>query len=156
MATHKPRTLDVAVTFRAGLGSIGTAFFVDAARFALAAQKVREASISVTLLSDEEIHGLNRDWLKHDYPTDVITFPLESDPLEADIVISIDTARRQSREYRVPFRSELARLIIHGILHLTGHDDASEAQRILMKQREDALLRRCPGVPANYPDVELT
>jgi probable rRNA maturation factor len=156
MSTRRPRTLDVAVAFRTGLGNIGAAFFIDVARYALAAQKVRDAAISITLLSDQEIHTLNREWLRHDYPTDIITFPLESDPLEADIVISADAARRQSREYRIHVRTELARLVIHGILHLTGYDDATEAQRDLMKRREDELLRHCPGVPEIYPDVELT
>ncbi|MCZ7554947.1 MAG: rRNA maturation RNase YbeY [Bacteroidia bacterium] len=156
MATRNSRALDVAVTFRTRLGSIGTAFFVDAALFALAAQKVRNASISITLLSDREMHALNREWLQHDYPTDIITFPLESDPLEAEIVISLDTARRQSREYRVALRSELARLVLHGILHLTGFDDDTEEHRAVMKRREDLLLKQCPGVPGYSPDAELT
>ena len=93
-------------------------------------------------MSDEEIHHLNKHWLNHDYPTDIITFPLETDPLEAELVISADSARRQSGEYRVSMRNELARLVIHGILHLSGYDDTTEEARNLMKEREDHLIAR--------------
>ncbi|MCB2203747.1 rRNA maturation RNase YbeY [bacterium] len=131
---------DIAVTFRAPLGSIGAQLFQDAIAHALRAARVSRAQISCAVVSDSEIHEINRQYLGHDYPTDIITFPLEERPLEAELVISSDTARRQAREYAVSLREECARLAIHGILHLTGYDDTSEAARKRMKRREDFLL----------------
>lgn len=142
MATRSSRTHDVRVSFRARTGSIGAEYLKSAASFALQAEGVRHATISIAIVDDEEIHSLNRTWLRHDYPTDIITFPLEENPLEAELVISADTARRQGREYGVPLREELARLVIHGILHLTGYDDTSEAAKTRMKKQEDEQVAR--------------
>ena len=137
---HHPPKTEVAVAFRAPLGSIGAQLFQDAVRFALAAARVSEASISCAVVSDREIRRINRQYLQHDYATDIITFPLEERPLEAELVISADTARRQAAEYGVSMREECARLAIHGVLHLTGYDDTDEELRVKMKRREDRLL----------------
>jgi len=137
--THPPG-LDVAVVFRAPLGSIGASLFQEAIRHALHAGRVHRAAISCAVVSDEEIHAMNREYLNHDFPTDIITFPLEETPLEAELVISADTARRQAKEYRVSVREECVRLAIHGILHLTGYDDTDEASQLAMKTREDLLV----------------
>ena len=115
------------VAFAARTGSIGARLFVDCCRSVLEGEGRNEAGISIVLVGDDAIHDLNRRFLKHDYPTDVITFPMdEASALEAEIYVSVDTARRQAREFQVTLREELARLAIHGILHACGHDDASE------------------------------
>ena len=137
----RPRT-DIDVVFRAPLGTIGAQLFQDAIRFALKAERLRASLISCAVVGDAEIRDINRRFLDHDDVTDIITFPLEEDPLEAELVISADTARRQAREYGVSVREECARLAIHGILHLNGHDDRSEEDHRHMKRREDALLRQ--------------
>ena len=137
----RPRT-DIDVVFRAPLGSIGAQLFQDAIRFTLAAERLRASLISCAVVSDAEIRDINRRFLQHDHATDIITFPLEEEPLEAELVISADTARRQAREYRISVREECTRLAIHGILHLSGHDDGTEEERRHMKRREDQLLRR--------------
>lgn len=135
-------TPEIAVTFRARCGSIGTEWFAGAIRLVLRGEGREAAIVSCAVVGDEEIHGLNRRFLRHDYPTDIITFPLEEDPLEAELVISIDTARRQAREYAVTLREECARLAIHGTLHLCGFDDGTETQRAVMKEREEWYLRQ--------------
>jgi probable rRNA maturation factor len=134
------QTLDIDVVFRAPLGSIGASLFQDAIRHALRAGHVRRATISCAVVSDVEIHRINREYLEHDYPTDIITFPLEEDPLEAELVISADTARKQAKDYRVSLREECVRLAIHGVLHLTGYDDRDDASYRAMKKREDFLV----------------
>lgn len=140
---HRPRLrADIDVAFRAPLGSIGAQLFQDAIRFALRAEHAGEARISCALVSDAAIHEINRRFLRHDYATDIITFPFEDDPLEAELVISADTARRQARENGVSLREECARLAIHGILHLCGYDDRSDDDRVRMKRREDELTRQ--------------
>ncbi|MBE0645731.1 MAG: rRNA maturation RNase YbeY [Bacteroidetes bacterium] len=133
---------EIAVAFRARCGNISGALFANAIRFTLRQEKRHAAMISCVVVTDAEIHELNRRFLKHDYPTDIITFPLEDDPIEAELVISADTARRQAREYKVTMREECARLAIHGVLHLCGYDDRSEEDRAAMKSREDFHVRR--------------
>ena len=119
------------------------ALLVDAVRTALEGEGVRTATISIVGVNDRRCRRLNRTFLGHDYVTDVISFPLEEVPLlEGEIYINLDRARVQAGEYRVSTRHELARLAIHGTLHLTGHDDRTRAQAARMHGREDAVLTR--------------
>jgi rRNA maturation RNase YbeY len=98
--------------------------------------------VTVILVSDDELLSLNRKYLAHNYLTDVITFPLESDPLEGEVYISVDRAREQAREHSTGLYAEVARLAIHGALHLCGHDDASVHDRNAMRQLEDLYLSK--------------
>lgn len=100
----------------------------------------RAAEITVILVNDEELLRINREFLAHDYHTDVITFPLEDDPLEGEIYISLDRAAEQAREYGVKLYHEVRRLAIHGTLHLLGYDDATAAERQEMGRLEDRFL----------------
>lgn len=97
----------------------------------------REATISVVFIDSRRCRALNREFLQHDYVTDVITFPLETRPrLEAEIYVNLDRARQQARELKLSFREEVARLVIHGTLHLMGYDDRAKhsAQRMFRAQ----------------------
>jgi probable rRNA maturation factor len=99
--------------------------------------------VTVVLHDNQASRKINARWLGHREPTDVISFALEQGrKLEGEIYVNLDRARRQAREYRVTFGQEVARLVIHGALHLTGMDDRSGRQRKRMQQREDALLAR--------------
>lgn len=98
------------------------------------------AEISIVLVSDDELLRINREFLDHDYFTDVITFPLEEDPLEGEIYISVDRAREQAADHGVGLYHEVRRLAIHGTLHLLGFDDATEAERGAMRELEDRFL----------------
>ncbi len=135
-----PSLPDVAVQFQTRLGNIGAASIERMAYFALLQQGIRKAMLSIVIMDDDGIREVNRTFLRHDYATDIITFPLEESPMEAELLIGAGVLRRQAKEYRVSVRSELARLIIHGVLHLTGFDDTDEASRTSMKAREDELL----------------
>ncbi|HVZ39231.1 MAG TPA: rRNA maturation RNase YbeY [Candidatus Kapabacteria bacterium] len=106
----------------------------------LRGEKIGRGEVRVILVSDEELLGMNREHLGHDYYTDVITFPLENDPLEGEIYISVDRAREQAAEFGVGLYEEVRRLAIHGTLHLAGHDDATEAERAAMRSLEDRYL----------------
>jgi len=140
MTALKSPEPDIAVVFRAPCGNIGAALFSGAIRHVFRREGRRAASISCAVVGDAEIRELNRRFLRHDYPTDIITFPLEEDPIEAELVISAETARRQAREYGVTMRDEYARLAIHGSLHLCGYDDRTDDDRAAMKAREDHYL----------------
>jgi probable rRNA maturation factor len=135
--------IDVQVVNAHGSRRMPSRLLADAVRCALAGEGVRSAGISIVGVNDRRCQRLNRTFLGHDYVTDVISFPLEDVPrLEGEIYINLDRARVQAGEYRVSTRQELARLAIHGTLHLTGFDDRTRAQAARMHAREDAVLRR--------------
>lgn len=112
----------------------------------LSAVDERDASISVTLVNDAAITEINRDHRGKDKPTDVLSFPLEPWDVEGsqermlgDIVISIDTARRQAADYDATLQNELYRLLIHGLLHVMGHDHMEAQERAEMEAEERRL-----------------
>jgi probable rRNA maturation factor len=103
-----------------------------------------DAEISITLVDDAAIRAINREHRGKDKPTDVLSFPLEPEPfaqerLLGDIVISIDTARRQAADYDAPLQRELYRLMIHGLLHVLGHDHEAADERAVMEAEERRL-----------------
>lgn len=100
----------------------------------------KASQINIIYLDDNEIHRMNKEFLEHDFPTDVITFELESQPLEGEIYIGTDTAISQAKEYKVSSSNEMQRLAIHGVLHLCGYDDKTDKQKQIMRQKEDFYL----------------
>jgi probable rRNA maturation factor len=102
------------------------------------------ADVTITFLSSEAMRRLNAAYLQHDWPTDVLSFPLEQPGgrLAGDLYICRAVAARQAREHRVPVRDEVLRLVIHGTLHLLGWDHPAGADRTVspMWQRQEAYL----------------
>ncbi|HSJ09556.1 MAG TPA: rRNA maturation RNase YbeY [Longimicrobiales bacterium] len=109
----------------------------------------RMAEISITLLDDFEIAALNEQFLQHGGPTDVISFALfaEGEPPVGDIYVGVTQARRQAESAGVPFEEELARLAVHGVLHVLGHTHPDGAARLEseMWQVQEAILRSILG-----------
>ena len=104
-------------------------------------ERRERGAVTVVFVDDRMSRRLNRRFLAHDRPTDVIAFPLgEESNLEGEIYVNLDKARRQARTYHVTAANETARLIIHGILHLLGYDDRTRAKARRMKAREDFLV----------------
>ncbi len=107
---------------------------------------MKQAELSLAFVTDQTIHELNRQYRRKDRPTDVLSFPLADErcpTLLGDVVISVDTARRQARQRKRAFADELRALLIHGILHLLGYDHEvsdSEAVRMRRKERELKVL----------------
>ena len=95
---------------------------------------------------DEYLLGINRQYLGHDYYTDIITFDSREDPaskrLDGDIFISVDTVRANGEEYGEGFEREIMRVVAHGLLHLCGEDDLTEAQQKKMRAAENKALER--------------
>jgi probable rRNA maturation factor len=108
----------------------------------LAAENRHHVSISIALVDDMTIHALNRAHLGHDWPTDVISFPLSppEEPLTGELVVSVEMACATARELDVEPFAELGLYVIHGLLHLCGFDDHDDADIKRMRQREDELL----------------
>lgn len=108
-------------------------------------KKIKKGFISIIYCTDEYLLNINREYLNHNYTTDVITFVLEEKPLLSEIYISIDTASTQSTEYNVSLRNEILRLIAHGALHIVGYDDRTDESREKMRLLEDFYLSKLKG-----------
>ena len=97
--------------------------------------------IAYIFVDDEEILRVNREYLQHDYYTDIITFDYtEGDTISGDLFISLDTVRTNAEQFGKPYEEELHRVIIHGILHLCGINDKGPGERELMEAAEDKAL----------------
>ena len=100
-------------------------------------------SLNIIFCSDEHLLGINRDYLQHDYYTDIITFdlsPSRKAPLEAEMYISIDRVKENASILGQPVYRELHRVIFHGLLHLLGYKDKLTKDQTLMREMEDRLL----------------
>ncbi len=117
------------------------------------------AGLTILLADDEALQQLNRDFLGHDYPTDVLSFPAgnkipdvpELAAYLGDIAISLPTAQRQADSAGHPLRSELLLLTIHGVLHLLGYDHATPAERQTMWQTQGEVLQQFGIDPTTIP-----
>ncbi len=98
------------------------------------------ANINYIFCSDEYLLEINKEHLDHDYYTDIITFPLQSDPIVSDIFISIDRVRDNADQASISFDHELKRVMAHGLLHLFGFGDKTEEEAILMRAEEDRSI----------------
>lgn len=109
-------------------------------------EKHSPGDLSFILTGNEKIRGINREFLKQDYFTDVIAFDYgDGKIVRGEVYISIDTVRINAINYKVSLRNELIRVILHGTLHLCGYRDGSEEEARLMKNRENELLKRFFG-----------
>ena len=93
-------------------------------------------------VSDEALLELNKQFLDHDTYTDILTFPYSYKPIEADIYISYERVVDNASEFGVDVTDELKRVIIHGLLHMCGYSDTTDADKKLMRQKEDFYLSR--------------
>lgn len=115
-----------------------------------------DSALSLSLVSDNAIRALNFEYRGRDAATDVLSFPLDPgpkspvpEPLLGDVVISVDTARRQAAAYDASLQREIYRLLIHGLLHLMGHDHEALGERRTM-QREERRLADAIALPWPY------
>lgn len=97
--------------------------------------------VGYMFVSDEKILEVNREYLGHDYYTDVITFDYDEDDIvSGDVVISLDTVRSNAEHFGKEYDDELHRVIIHGILHLCGINDKGPGEREIMEAAENKAL----------------
>ncbi|HUO52693.1 MAG TPA: rRNA maturation RNase YbeY [Gemmatimonadaceae bacterium] len=141
-------SIAVEVSAPGGRPPLGRAAAAALAAGVLRAEGVRDAVLSVTFVSRRAIAALNRRHLRRRGATDVIAFPFRGGsagmPVVGDVYIAADVARAQAKRYGVPVREECARLVVHGTLHVLGHDHPEGAARTrsAMWKRQEALLRR--------------
>jgi probable rRNA maturation factor len=125
-------------------------------RAVLDGEGVKDAEISLAFVDNATIHRLNKRFLDHDEPTDVLSFPL-SEPnakkLQGELVVGAEVALAQASERGHAVKAELTLYVIHGLLHLCGHDDRDEAGAKKMRERERHYLARL-GQPDVAPREE--
>ncbi|MEI6037069.1 MAG: rRNA maturation RNase YbeY [Planctomycetota bacterium] len=156
---QQPVAVSVDISDRQKILRVGQAWLERLVRRALVAEGIEQAEISILLVDDKRIAAVHDEWLGLLGPTDVITFDhTDNQPpglakksrrrdlirgrfLWGDIVVSTETATRVSREFGWTPRQELAYYVIHGLLHLSGYDDLSPADRRKMRGRERSLLK---------------
>jgi probable rRNA maturation factor len=99
------------------------------------------ADLTINFINSDKLQELNRKHLKHNFPTDIITFNYSGSlsNLDGEIFISFEDALINSKKYRVSLNNELIRLIIHGILHLLGYNDKTASEKKIMKSLENQL-----------------
>ena len=121
---------------------------IDAERIQRVARSIlqrhgpQRTQLSIAVVDDPTIHELNRRYLEHDYPTDVLSFVLESDEqfLDGEVIVSAETAQREAPAYRNTPQDELLLYVIHGVLHLVGFDDQTLEQRRRMEEEQRRVL----------------
>src|SRR5947207_15795210 len=110
----------------------------------LEGEGIKEANVSLAFVDNPTIHRLNKQFLDHDEPTDVLSFPLSgpgAKALEGEVVIGAEVARAQAADRGHDEQAELALYVVHGLLHLCGYDDTTPAAARRMRERERHYLQ---------------
>lgn len=99
--------------------------------------------ITYVFCSDEFLLQINRDFLQHDYYTDIITFGLseKGEPVEAEVYISLDRVKENAKGLGITYKEEILRVVFHGALHLCGYKDKKKSEITLMREKEAYYLR---------------
>jgi probable rRNA maturation factor len=128
--------------------------FRDAVRAVLDGEGINDAEISLAFVDNPTIHRLNRQFLDHDEPTDVLSFPEPgSKKLQGELVLGAEVALAQATQRGHDVKAELTLYVIHGLLHLCGHDDHDAASASRMRERERHYLTLL-GLPDIAPKEE--
>ncbi len=117
---------------------------IEAIRSVLEDSDFQSASVSLAMVDDPTMHELNRQYLEHDYPTDVLSFVLEDDglQLQGQLIVSVDTAIENAAQYGWSPAEEMLLYVVHGALHLIGYDDQLPEQREAMRIAESTHLQK--------------
>ena len=101
----------------------------------------KEGDINYVFCDDEYILEINKQYLDHDYYTDIISFDYSvGNELHGDVFVSVERVKENATDFDVTFDEELKRVIIHGILHYIGYKDKSEEEELLMRQKENEKI----------------
>jgi probable rRNA maturation factor len=144
-------SLSVDVAVDGARSPLGRARVAQLARAVLRAEGVRDGMLSIALVSTRRIRALNRKHLGRSGPTDVIAFGFsrvgKRGPVVGDVYIAPDVARASARENGISVREELARLVVHGTLHVVGYDHPEDDTRTssAMWRRQERLVARLAG-----------
>ena len=116
-------------------------------RNVLQEEKVQARELSIVFVDNKYIKKLNKRYLNHNALTDVMAFRLGgTQQIEGEVYVNLDRAKSQAKDYGVSFANEVGRLVVHGILHLVGYEDRTQAQRRSMKKKEDRYLQQLRSI----------
>ena len=126
-----------------------------AAHAVLAEEGLNSATVSIAIVDNPTIHRLNWQYLRHDRPTDVLSFLLDrtENSLDGEVIASADTAAEAADRFGWTAADELLLYVVHGALHLVGYDDQSADERTEMRKRERHFLSRL-GLDLRYSPVK--
>ena len=133
----------IEISNRQTLVEIDESRIADAIRAVLAGEGVAAAEFNVAVVDNAEIHRLNREFLQHDYETDVISFSLadSDEPVEGELMVSAEMASHSAAEFGWATADELLLYVIHGTLHVVGYDDLADDLRAEMRAKETHYLQ---------------
>lgn len=107
--------------------------------------------ITIIFCSDDYLLSINKQYLNHDYYTDIITFDyVEENRISGDLFISLDRVRENAEKFKVEVKKELFRVIFHGVLHLVGYKDKTKEEQAVMRQKEDIYLSE-----VDFEEIEI-
>lgn len=105
-------------------------------------ENIISGDLNFILTNDSVLKKINNEFLKHNYNTDVISFNYDDQSnLAGEVYISIDTVKRNAKNYKVSYRNEMIRVIIHGVLHICGYEDRNDIEKREMRKQEDFWLK---------------
>ena len=134
--------------------SVPAAWIGRLARAALAQLGVRSPGRFVIAFVDRAtMRSVNRQFVGHRGLTDVVSFRYDGEPVVGEIVVSPAFASAYAKDHGIPYREELARYVLHGLLHWIGHDDRTSTQQRRMRAMENALLMQCAVTPRPAPQT---
>ena len=114
------------------------------ARCAIRRLRIRErGTLSIAFIATRRMRALNHQFLRHNRVTDVLSFRYHDEPVIGEILIAPQQARAYATRHKIPYREELSRYVIHGLLHWLGRRDGTPQEQVVMRKQEDALLARC-------------
>lgn len=146
--------MEISIANRQRTKKINSRFLKEVVGELFAELKIENAELGIHLVGAKKMAEVNRQFLRHEGSTDVITFD-HSTPnfqlstfnfqLHGELFICVDDALQQAKEFRTSWQSEIMRYVVHGVLHLLGHDDLEPGPRRAMKRIENRLVRRLGG-----------
>lgn len=129
--------------FNPEMDAVANPLLVKTIPLLLAEESKEVGDISLVFCTDEELLQVNKDHLNHDFYTDIITFDYcEGNTISGDLFISTERVAANATEFGVDFEEELARVVFHGLLHLSGYNDKSEEDKATMRSKENHYLNK--------------
>ena len=123
---------------------VDTACMARVARAAVRRLRIRTSrTLAIAFIDSRRMRTLNRRFLRHDRPTDVLSFRYDGEPIAGEILIDPRQAKSYAESHGISYTEELSRYVVHGLLHWLGHEDRTLAQQRKMRTMEDRLLAQC-------------
>ncbi len=135
---------EIDITNRQSEFAVPSELFQQAVQAVFSGEGFTGGEVGIAVVNNPEIHEFNVRFLQHDYPTDVITFPMDQDHgyLSGEIMLSAQYAAEEARQHAWTVEEEMTLYVVHGCLHLAGYDDHEERDRLEMRRLEQHYLRQ--------------